>query len=110
MRKQEADSRSLIIDLATQNGDSSIASVPDVLLQGLLDKLPVNANGPIYIQSVGRKESGGGVDSIREVGVWNGTQAFQSVRSRSTPSGLNQLVIDRLMPPAIGLVEGSGIG
>ena len=78
---QEVDSRSFIIDLSTQNGDPSIASLINILVQRLLDEFPVYADRKRDVQPIGIEDGRGSVDGIREVGIWNGAETFQSVRS-----------------------------
>ena len=81
-------------------------SLNDVLSQGLLDKISVNADTPGKIKSVGREDCRGSVDSVREGGIWSGTEAFQSIRSGSASGELNQVVVGDLVILAIGLEEG----
>lgn len=81
-------------------------SLIDVLSQGLLDEISVNADTPSKIKSVGREDCRGSVDSVRQGGIWSGTEAFQSIRSGSASGELNQVVVDGLVILTISLEEG----
>ena len=53
MRKVGQNLRSFIIDQITNHGNPSVTPLTDVLPQGLLDEVPVDADAPGNIQSVG---------------------------------------------------------
>ena len=80
-----------------------------VLLQSLLDKFPVDADFPSQIQSIGRQERRGSVDSVCEGGIRSSSETFQSVWSRGTSGEINQLIIGRLIFLAVGLVYGKRV-
>jgi len=99
------DSRSFIVYLTTNDGDLSIASLTNIPPQRHLHKVSVDTNTPSEVQSVAREESRSGVDSAHEGDIWNSTETFQSVRSRSTSGKLDQVVVGGLVFLAVGLVE-----
>ena len=72
----EPDARSFVVDVTTNDRDPCIVPLTDILLQRLLDKLPVDGNTPGNIQSAGREEGRGGIDSIFEDVVWSSTKAL----------------------------------
>ena len=78
----------------------------NVLSQGLLDKVSVDADAPNKIQSIGGEVCRIRVYSFLEGGIWSSTETFQSVRSRSASGELHQVVVGSLVSLAIGLVDG----
>ena len=78
----------------------------NVLSQGLLDKVSVDADAPNKIQSIGGEVCRIRVYSFLEGGIWSSTETFQSVRSRSASGELHQVVVGGLVSLAIGLVDG----
>jgi len=74
--RRETDLRSLVIDLTTNHGDPSIASLPNILLQGFFDEVPIDADTPSQVESVWREGGRGGVDSIHKGSIWSTTEAF----------------------------------
>ena len=77
----ELNSRSFVIDQITNHGNPSVTSLTDVLPQGLLDEVSVDADAPGDIHPVGGVEYRSRVYSVLEGGIWSSTETFQSVRS-----------------------------
>jgi len=53
----------------------------NVLPEGLLDEVSVDADAPSNIQSVCGEDYGSCVYSVLEGGIWSSTETLQSVRS-----------------------------
>ena len=79
--KCEPNLRSFVINLTTKHRNPSIASFKNVLLQGPLDQVPIDADTPSIIHSVVREERRSRVYSVFEGGIWSSTETFQGVRS-----------------------------
>ena len=79
--KWEQNLRSFVINLTTKCGNPGVASLANILPQGLLDEVSVDADTPSKIQSVRRDDCRSRVDSALEGGIWSSTETFQSVRS-----------------------------
>lgn len=101
----ETDLRSLIVNLPAKDGDLSIVPLTNVLLQGLLDEVSVDADAPGQVKSVWRKEGRSGAHSIVEGDIWSTTETFQGVRSRGAPGVLDQMVVNGLVLLATSQVE-----
>ena len=81
----------------------------NVLVQRLLNKLSVDSNTPGYIPSIYGDGGRYAIEGANNGVIWGNTKAFQSVKSRGAPSGLNQVVINDLVFQTIGLVDGGSI-
>jgi len=76
LRKAGRNLRSFVIDNIANYGNPGVTPLTNVLPQGLLDEVSVNADAPSKIQSIGGEEYGGGFDCVLEGGIWSSTETF----------------------------------